>query len=205
MNRIHIGIDTETNGLPEMLSYKKFYSPKDIYKYNGSRIVQLAYVVYNNDMTKQLIEKNYLIKPNGFINMNTDFHGITYEKAIKEGREIKDVLLEFIVDIENYSKHYEVNLFGHNIDFDVCVVLSELYRLNYNKEATFLSTIKTRCTMELSRNVVKKEIILQNGKKVIKDPSLKEAYLFFIKEDIKNQHDALCDIKNTSKIYKYFI
>ena len=39
MNRIHIGIDTETNGLPEMLSYKKFYSPKDIYKYKWNNLL----------------------------------------------------------------------------------------------------------------------------------------------------------------------
>ena len=201
MNTIHIGFDTETNGIPEMLGYKKFYNPKDIYKYNTSRMVQIAYQIYNGDMTKLLDEKNYLIKPNGFVNMNTEFHGITYEKAMKEGRELKDVLNEFLLDIINYSKHFQVFLFGHNVDFDINITLSELYRMGNIEGATILSTVQKRCTMELSRNIVKKEFILKNGKKVIKDPSLKEAFEFFTKENITNQHDALYDVKNTSRVY----
>ena len=205
MKTIHIGFDTETTGIPTMYGYKKFYNPQYINKYNTSRMVQLAYQIYNSDMSLLLEEKNYLIKPNDFHYMNTEFHGITYDKAMKEGRDIKEATLEFLQDIEKYSKNFQVILFGHNVDFDMNITLSELYRYGNNDGAKFLSTIKKCCTMEMSKNIVKKEIILKNGSIVIKDPSLKEAFEFFTKENIANQHDALYDVKNTSKIYKFLI
>ena len=91
--------DTETTGLP-----KKYNAPLTEFE-NWPRLVQLAYQSYNN--TGELIEiKNYIVKPEGFIIPYSaeKVHGISTEKAIKEGVDLETVLNEFIERIEINQK-----------------------------------------------------------------------------------------------------
>jgi hypothetical protein len=42
-------IDIETTGIPEeKIKYKEYYSPKDLIYYANSRIVEIAYIIYDH-------------------------------------------------------------------------------------------------------------------------------------------------------------
>ena len=110
-------LDIETTGLPQTKGFGNYYNPKEINKYNSSRIVSIA--LLNDNM-----EKYSIIKPNDFTIKNSHFHGITQENAVKNGISLKDFFNPSILqEIENSDI-----ILGHNIDFDINVLLSELYR-----------------------------------------------------------------------------
>ena len=90
--------DTETTGLPK--NFKADVSDSD----NWPRLVQLAWQL--NDETGKLISNNSLIvKPEGFtIPYNSEkVHGISTEKALKEGEEIEVKFERFGDDEENVT------------------------------------------------------------------------------------------------------
>ena len=127
--------DTETTGLPK--KWNLDYTHTD----NWPRMVQLAWQLH--DETGKLIEnKNFIVKPDGF---EIPFavakvHGITTERANRDGVDIKIVLEEFYNDLKR-SK-YNV---GHNIEFDINVVGSEYFRLgDIEPLVTKLDTIDTK-------------------------------------------------------------
>ena len=72
-------------------------------------------------------QKDFIIKPNGFVipETSSNIHGITTERALKEGIDLSIVLDLF----DNDLKQADI-IVGHNIDFDIKVVRAEMYRLN---------------------------------------------------------------------------
>lgn len=126
-------LDLETTGLPERTKTKKGYHPyEQSDKYDSSRIVQIAWgltppvdptVEYNN------IPINCeIIKPSGYDSMPYEafkIHSISYAHAQTQGKSFKDVvsggLAQSIIMCDF--------LVGHNILFDLHILLSELYRL----------------------------------------------------------------------------
>ena len=82
--------DTETTGLPK--NWKAAVSDLN----NWPRMVQLAWIVYENDGIK-LKEGSYIIKPIGFSIPSdaTKLHGITNEMALSKGVDLKTVLNNF--------------------------------------------------------------------------------------------------------------
>ena len=108
--------DTETNGLSPRYCF-------DITDY--PRIVQLSWIVADED---GIIEKKcgYLIKPIDFeiLDEAVNVHGITKEKALREGVHIKEVIPLFLADLNNCNA-----LVGHNVSFDIKVLIGELVRL----------------------------------------------------------------------------
>jgi len=110
--------DTETTGLPN-----KYNAPISDSE-NWPRMVQLAWQLHDNT-GKLLTAKNYIVKPEGYdipIGVS-NIHGITTERAIRDGYDLSFVLEEFNKDIEKTV--YNV---GHNIDFDLNIVGAEFYR-----------------------------------------------------------------------------
>lgn len=86
----YLFFDTETTGLPK--NWRA--SVNDLN--NWPRLVQLAYLLYDN-VGNLISEGNYIVKPEGFT-IPTDvssIHGITTEKALKEGNEISTILNHF--------------------------------------------------------------------------------------------------------------
>ena len=113
-----IVFDTETTGLP------KDYNAPISDSANWPRVVQLAWQLHAAD-GKLLDAKNYIVKPEGYtISFNAEkIHGISTERAERDGHDLKYVLQEFNNDLE--KANYNV---GHNIEFDVNVVGAEFYR-----------------------------------------------------------------------------
>lgn len=175
--------DTETTGLP-----KDYNAPVSDVE-NWPRIVQLSWVLADCNATV-LSECNYIIKPNGYDipKQAESIHGISNAKALAEGYEIKAVLDEFLLAV----KHADL-IVGHNIDFDVKIVASELCRQNYKDE---LSTKRRLCTMKISTNLCK-----LNGKYGYRYPKLQELYKTLFGHNFTNAHNSAADTKATMQCY----
>ena len=115
---MYLFFDTETSGLP-----KNWQAPVTDLN-NWPRLVQLAYLVYDADGNR-VSEGNYIIKPENFTIPKdaSKIHGITNERALKEGIDLEVVLLEF-QDLVNKAKF----LVAHNMSFDEKVVGAEFLR-----------------------------------------------------------------------------
>jgi len=177
--------DTETTGLP-----KNYNAPLDDFD-NWPRLVQIAWQIHNQ--TGDLIEaNNFIIKPEGFeIPFGAvQVHGITTKKALKDGRDIDDVLKEFAKAIEK-SKI----IAGHNVEFDISIVGSELLRRNIGSK---LFKIKHVCTKEESTEY----LALPGGKGgKFKWPNLTELHQKLFNEDFKEAHNAMADVIATARCF----
>ena len=115
---MYLTFDTETTGLPK--NYSAPISETD----NWPRMVQIAWQI--NDKSGNLISsESHIIKPKGYtIPFNAEkIHGISTQKAIDKGKEIKYVLEKFNNELKK-NKY----IIGHNINFDVNILGSEFYR-----------------------------------------------------------------------------
>ena len=85
-------------------------------------------------------------------------------------------------------------IIGHNIAYDVKVILCELYR--YGKDTKELESIQQFCTM--TQSVVFCGFETSNGDRY---PKLQELYSKLFHKPFENAHDAYCDIKATACCY----
>ena len=134
--------DTETTGLPPRFQNKSgFVDPSYFLEWENCRIVQIAWIVMDIEGTI-VKEANYIIKPAFFIipEDSTAIHGISQEVANEHGKEIKDVLREFMKDLLTCD-----TLIAHNIEFDYNVVLAELFRASI--KICNMKTVHKYCTM----------------------------------------------------------
>jgi DNA polymerase III epsilon subunit-like protein len=123
--------------------------------------------------------KDYVIKPDGWTMNGSDrCHGISQERAMKEGVDINIVLKEYKNDIE----HKCLKFVCHNINFDVKVVLNEcvMAGIDINKVETFCSMVETINLCEVTPKV--------RGQ--YKWPKLSELYLKFFKSEMENAHNS---------------
>ena len=178
--------DTETTGLPK--NYNAPISDGD----NWPRMVQLAWQLHSID-GKLISAKNYIVKPEGYtIPYNAEkVHGISTERALRDGYDLKYVLEEFNNDLE--KSKYNV---GHNIEFDVNVVGAEFFRKGI-----------------LQPTIVNKEIIDtkdegtdfcaipggRGGK--FKWPTLTELHTKLFGEGFGDAHDAAYDVDATARCF----
>lgn len=131
--------DLETTGLP--INYKASYT----YLENWPRIVQISWVVCDhNGLIDTPNIKDYIIKPVNFRipEESTNIHRISQEDALKNGKDIKDVLSEFIIDISNCEY-----IVAHNLKFDKNILLSELCRLELSESIEEILNKKDICTL----------------------------------------------------------
>ena len=92
---MYLIFDTETTGLP-----KNWNAPATNI-HNWPRLVQIAWLIFDK-LENQVESKNFIIRPDGFVipPAATQVHGITMEKAQKEGDQLADVLQQFATDIK---------------------------------------------------------------------------------------------------------
>ena len=117
-------------------------------------------------------------------------HGISYERAMKEGVDIKFVLNEYKNDIENRC----LKLVCHNINFDVRVVLNECVMANIG----ILKKVDTYCSMK--ETIIFCEIT-PKVRGEYKWPKLSELYMKLFKCEIENAHNSYYDVVNSAKCY----
>ncbi len=177
--------DTETTGLPK--NYKAPVSDSD----NWPRMVQLAWQLH--DKTGKLISaKNYIVKPDGYdipIGVS-NIHGITTERAERDGHDLKFVLEELKNDLEKTT--YNV---GHNIEFDINVVGAEFYRLGI---ANDLASKKDIDTMKSSVDFCQIPGGRGGG---FKYPKLTDLHIKLFGKDFGDAHDAAYDVDATARCF----
>ncbi len=177
--------DTETTGLPQ--NYNAPVSNTE----NWPRMVQLAWEIHNK--TGMLVEaKNHIIKPEGFtIPFSAEkVHGISTEKALAEGIELRSALNDFVRALENCTL-----VIGHNIEFDLKIVGSEFYRTGI--EDILKSKIKV-CTMVNSTEYC----AIPGGKGgKFKWPNLAELHNRLFAEGFDEAHNASADVAATSRCF----
>lgn len=177
--------DTETTGLPK--NHKAPVSDSD----NWPRLVQLAWQLH--DETGKLINnKNYIVKPDGYtIPFNSEkIHGISTERALRDGYDLSFVLDEFNKDLKR-SK-YNV---GHNIEFDINIVGAELYRMQMESPLAELKKIDTK-------DVGTDFCAIPGGKGgKYKWPSLTELHQKLFGKGFDDAHDAAYDVDATARCF----
>ncbi|MFH1800301.1 MAG: 3'-5' exonuclease [Candidatus Omnitrophota bacterium] len=201
---MYLFFDTETTGLPK--SWKAPVSDLG----NWPHIVQIAWALFDEDGT-QLELHDHMIQPEGFVipESATAIHGISTERALKEGRPAAEVLREFSGAIPGVAC-----LVAHNLDFDEKMVRVELLRRGMPDG---LRTIKKICTMKSSTKFCKiprsygpntnqskqsgdwgrpnyhpgKEMKSLGGNKW---PKLSELHVKLFDVDFEDQHNAASDV-----------
>ena len=178
--------DTETTGLPR--DYKAPLTDFD----NWPRMVQVAWQIH--DTTGILISRNSIIvKPDGYtIPFNAvQIHGITNERAIEEGQDLKAVLLEFIEAVKQ-TKY----LCGHNIEFDNNIIGAELLRCGLENILSAMPFIDTKNDQTTEYCAIPGG---RGGK--FKWPTLTELYTKLFNSKFDEAHNAAFDVLATGKVF----
>lgn len=188
--------DIETNGLPtKHEQFGKYHPYNDLSKYESSRIVQMSGLLCKMQDWSIIETQNVIIKADGFPIENDSIHGITYGKSMNEGISFVKAFESFILP-SLYKANY---LIAHNVQFDINILKSELYRYKLFETIDYLNKkVAVKCSMSETKNLVKS--LNKYGK--LKDPSLKELYHFATGKEIQNQHNALYDVINLHEALK---
>ena len=186
-------IDTETTGFPDTPSYGKYFSYEDNSKYNSSRMVQISFMLCNEKL-EQVEIKDYIVKVDCDIK-NSNIHGITNEISTTKGVEFLEITVELLDMLKKVS-----HVIGHNLDFDINIILNELHRIDCFSVIEELKKKTHFCTMKQTKNIV-------NAKNTygIKDPKLEELYDFAIGRKMENSHNSKYDVINTHVALKKLI
>lgn len=184
--------DTETTGLPifNTTGFHRFPSFRFLNRYDSARVVSISWIVADDD--GKLIKQVYhVIRPLDFVIDNdskaTEIHGITQEIAEENGVPWHTMYEEFMADLADCN-----TIVAHNIQFDLSVMLSEMFR--YNKQEgidTFIEKNRL-CTMKLGKLAMSQS----------RGPKLCDLYKHLCDEVMKNAHDASYD---TLVCYKCFV
>ena len=195
MNNYSFIFDVETTGLftrkrREKVDFRKLVN------FDNCRIVSISWIIIDSNEKDTIIEKkNYYIKPDKFDvpQESTNIHGLTTDYLLTNGITIHTVFQELKNLFTN--KYNFTNIVSHNIDFDINVIKSELYRYNYLTLLEKIHNTETFCTMLNSHKVMS----------IGKWPKLREAYIYFYNKDIENAHQAEFDTFYCYEIYKKLI
>ncbi len=182
---MYLFFDTETTGLP-----KNWQAPVSDLN-NWPRIVQLAWILSDDD-GKEISGQNYIIKPEGFLipEESSRIHGISTEKAMREGINLEKALSDFSYDLSQSNL-----LVAHNINFDQKIIGAEFLRKDVE---TNLDDISKFCTMQSATNYC--QIEKPNGYGY-KWPRLEELHLKLFNKNFDNAHDALADVKACARCF----
>ena len=170
--------DTETTGLPTNLSWETDYN-------QFPHIVQIAW-------DKDGQEQSFIIKPDGYEIPKDMIHGISQERAMKEGVAI-EIILGWFINLALQSG----KLVAHNIYFDTSIIKANALRVGFPKDAIIKAFDKS-----------KRYDTMKEGQKYLswkKWPKLGELYYELFNKYIENQHTALADVRATKECYEELI
>jgi len=193
--------DTETTGLPKT----KIIHPGKLNLW--PHIVQLSYVLL--DVEKQSFNKvqDSIISVGHGITIpeeSSKIHGITQTISLEQGIPIEDALETFIDDFSKVSE-----IVGHNIEFDVNIVLVEAMRIlqklcdgekhsnSVKKIRDFIDKFKQAkqfCTMKNSIDLCAIKKIGNDGKEYNKYPRLGELHQHLFGFVPSHLHNSLVDV-----------
>ena len=158
--------DTETSGIPYR-TRAEGYTYTNLDHFKNARLLSISWIILDNNYN--IVSKDtYYIKPDNF-EISSDsikIHGLTKEFLVENGITIHELLL----NLNGLFEKYNITLLiAHNVNFDINILKSELYRYAYNITLNKINNCKSYCTMFKSQNVMN----------VRKWPKLAEAYKYF--------------------------
>lgn len=180
--------DLETTGLPLQPSEWNYYPYTYLEKYDVSRIVSIAWEVYNM-MGQKISECFKIVKTT---QPNTDeaskIHGITLERMEKDGIDLAEIIPMLFEDLKRCTV-----VVAHNIPFHATVLSSEMHRGGYNNIVEELQKKFLYCTMTHGREKMRPK----------KFPTLEELHvtLFNRKGRSTDVHQTNEDASITARIF----
>jgi DNA polymerase-3 subunit epsilon len=172
---IYLFIDTETTGV----------TPRD-------RIVSICCAFYDSrgNNTSSMYA---LIKPEGFSipSQATAIHGITTERAMREGFTLASTLATMNAELRHRSPKI---LVGHNFDFDRSMILREYGRLHRVEQ---LSAMKAFCTMRGTATICR----LPGKYGDYKWPKLDELHRHLFGKGLGDAHNARADVEACARCF----
>jgi DNA polymerase III alpha subunit (gram-positive type) len=184
---MYLFFDTETTGLPN-----NWNAPASDTR-NWPRMVQLAFHLYESNGI--FVEsQDYIIKPDNYT-IPADvsrIHGITTERANREGHELNVVLSNF----QNLLVKTK-SLVAHNMDFDEKILGCEFFRVT-GKDP--LVTKSKFCTMK-SPSVIDYCAIPPIRYGNYKWPKLSELHYKLFGTYFEEAHNANVDIQATARCF----
>ena len=179
----YIAFDFETSGLPRGRRVSKI-TPENLKNFDSCRAVSLSAARFSS---RGRIIKTFdaIIRPDNFQigEDSTAIHGITHERALKEGRPFTEVFWDFMDFIGPRTK----TLVAHNAQFDMSVLQSEMIRNGLNTAQ--LDDFVVRCTLEMYRERFMSPI------------KLTKLYEDIFGEAFDNAHNSLADSIACGKVY----
>ena len=178
--------DCETTGLPEI----RYFSPEVADKW--PHIVQIAWARYDGRGNHEG-SRCHVVKPDGFTIPldSTRIHGITQAHALKVGRDLAEVIDEFLEAATAAS----TILVAHNLDYDRHVVGGELVRLR--KPLDFLE-MPGICTMKGTTELCQ---LVRPGGFGYKWPTLEELHCYCFGRSYDGAHDAASDLEACARSF----
>ena len=180
---MYLFFDTETTGLPK--NWKAPVTDVD----NWPRLVQLAYCFSDRDGNK-LSGGDFIIKPAGFTipAEAAKIHGITTERAEKEGIDLRGLLRDFqeLIGLAEY-------IVAHNMSFDEKIIGAEFLR---NGMPDALAAKKKICTMHSAT-----EFCAIPGPRGYKWPKLTELHGKLFQTGFEEAHNAAADVAAMVKCF----
>lgn len=188
----YIVFDTETNGLPKDRSNPP--AETHLYAYNTARLLQLSWACYDKNGLLIKVDDHY-IKPDGYKVAATEIHGITEEIA-QNGESFIAVMKKFYPDFKQVKC-----MIGHNVNFDVNVMKSEMIRRKLTKLKSEFDSVKKICTMRTCKDIAK--VMTKQGK--IKFPTQTELYNSIMGKQMEDAHNSKYDVLNLGQIVSKLI
>jgi DNA polymerase III epsilon subunit-like protein len=183
----YIAFDFETSGLPKGRRNVKI-TPETLHCFDTCRAVSLSAARFSNK--GRLIDTfDAIIHPTDFqISQGSiDIHGITQERAEREGRPFIEVFLDFA----RFIGPRTTTMVAHNAIFDTSVLRSEMIR--HKLDLSLIQNLNFRCTLELHKE------------KHLTPIRLGVLYKEIFGVDFENAHNSLADCIACGKVYPYLL
>ena len=174
---MYLFFDTETTGVP-----LDWHAPVSAV-HNWPRLVHIAWLQYERSR-RLVMKRDHIIKPRGFTIPQTaaQIHGITTERAKKDGVALNGVLKAFSSAVDESSI-----IVAHNMNFDEKIIGAEFIRA---KVKNALATKRRICTMEAATPHCKLP-----GPHGYKWPKLSELYQHLFGKGLDEAHNPVADVE----------
>ena len=179
--------DTETTGLP------KRYDAPITQLDNWPRIVQIAWQLHD-EFGRLLEHEGLIIYPDNWeVPYDAEkVHGISTNLARREGRMAAEVFEKFLKTLAKSDV-----IAGHNLQFDIHVVASELYRYGFDYQNLLQKKRLDTCD---EATALMTQLPGGKGGK-FKFPNLTELYRHLFNETFEEAHNATADVEATARCF----
>jgi len=176
--------DTETTGLPP-----KYVGLNDVIKW--PHVIQLSYMLYDNNKNKILVEHDHLIQIAGDIpEESTNIHGIT-----KQMTEMSGICMTYALELFHICLEKADIVIAHNLSFDRNMIIVESIREKFTHQYSFMNkTHQEYCTMNHSIQLCNLLKVDKYGNTYQKYPKLIELHQHLFQTTPSGLHNALIDI-----------